>query len=67
MSKNSVVVGNIGTVLHDGTWREAKAVFLRYRKQSRTGKGRAGGESVTWLKDGDIYLEYTGRLHKEDS
>ncbi len=48
MAKNSysVVVGNIGNV-HAGTnKRAALATFAEYVRQSKTGRGRAGAESV---------------------
>jgi len=65
MSNHTVVVSNIGTVVRDGTWKEAKAAFFEYRRQSKNNHGRAAGESVTWFRDGDVYFEYISRLVKE--
>ena len=65
MSNHTVIVGNLGTVVHDGTWKEAKAAFFEYRKLSKANYGRVAGESVTWLRDGDVYFEYVGPLEKE--
>ena len=58
MSKHTVIVGNIGTVVGDGTYTEALAAFREYRRQSKSGHGRASGEAVTWMKDNEIYMEY---------
>lgn len=58
MSKHSVIVGNIGQVLVDGTYGEAMAVFREYRQQSKSRTGRAAGETVTWMRDGEIYQEW---------
>ena len=65
MPKHSVIVGNIGTVVDDGTWKEASDAFSEYRRQSRDNQGRAAGEDVTWFRDEEIYQEYTGSLSKE--
>lgn len=56
-----VTVGNIGTV-HSGNGTEAKRHFAAYRDQSKSGVGRAGGESVTLWKDGKPVKEYLGAL-----
>lgn len=56
----SVLVGNVGEVQygHDGI--EATRVYLVYLEQSKSGYGRAAGESVALLKDGEIIREYRG-------
>jgi hypothetical protein len=57
-----VIVGNIGSV-HFGTdLNEARKIFAEYKAQSETGTGRAGGEGVTLLKNGDIYTEHLSTL-----
>lgn len=63
-----VAVGNIG-VVHSGGKREAQRVFREYREQSRTGYGRAAGESVTLLRvvtpgGADIVREFIGSNDK---
>jgi len=62
MSKShwEVVVGNVGTVYSGTNGAEARKTFLVYRKQSRTGQGRAAGEEVTLFKDGEPVESYWG-------
>jgi hypothetical protein len=55
-----VVVGNIGTVHHGNDRRTAEHVFAEYVSQSKAGYGRASGEPVTLLGDGEILKEYAG-------
>jgi hypothetical protein len=55
-----VVVGNVGTVYSGTNGAEARKTFLVYRKQSRTGQGRAAGEEVTLFKDGEPVESYWG-------
>lgn len=51
----SVIVGNIGTVVQDETdVTKAQAVYEEYVTQSKSGRGRAGGETVTLLVDDAI-------------
>ena len=64
--KHEVIVGNIGTVTHQGTYAEAEKCFREYRHQSVTNYGRAAGESVTWFRGGEIYKEYIGRRDKKE-
>lgn len=53
-----VIVGNIGQVYNGTDGQEAWNTFDEYVSQSISGKGRAGCESVTMMKDGDIDTEY---------
>jgi hypothetical protein len=56
-----VIVGNVGTV-YDGFSRSAAlAKYRTYVQSSKSGGGRAGGEDVALMKDGDISKEYFGR------
>ena len=56
-----VIVGNVGTV-YDGFSRSAALTkYSTYVKSSRSGGGRAGGEDVTLMRDGDIVKEHSGR------
>ena len=57
-----VVVGNIGTVYSGGIHAVADEKFSEYVRQSKTGNGRAGGEDVTILKNGDIFAEFIGSI-----
>ena len=56
------VVGNIGTVYSGGCHRFAEEKFTTYVRQSKTGNGRAGGEDVTILRNGNIIAEYIGTI-----
>jgi hypothetical protein len=62
MSKHTIIVGNIGTVVTDDTWSEAQAAYTEYCHQSRTNYGKAAGEDVTWLMDGEVYKDFKGEL-----
>lgn len=54
----AVIVGNIGTV-HTGPSRErAEKEFTSYVRDSRRGYGRAAGEEVYLLKNGEPLREY---------
>jgi len=61
MSKpnHSIIVGNIGNVLDTTSHKEAQKAFTEYKDQSASDYGRAAGEPVTWLKDGEIFREYS--------
>ncbi len=59
MKTYGVIVSNIGTVYAPGfDRREAYATFRDYQQQSRDGYGRAAGETVTLMVDGEIAKEY---------
>lgn len=64
---HEIVVGNIGTVYSGNNRSVAMAKWNTYREQSREDSGRASGESVTWLKNGEIWREFIGSLAKEES
>lgn len=56
----TVIVGNVGTV-YDGTDAAvAQTKFHTYIEASKSDVGRASGESVTLMRDGEIVDEYTG-------
>ena len=65
-SRWQVIVGNIGTVF-DGT-REAAArlEYKTYVIQSKSGNGRAGGESVTLMKNDEPVAEHFGSNNDGD-
>lgn len=53
-----VIVGNIGTVYDGHERRVANEAFNEYKGQSKTGYGRASGEQVVLLCEGEILREY---------
>jgi hypothetical protein len=53
-----VIVGNIGTVYQGNNFMVACSKFTTYVKQSQSGVGRAGNESVTLFHKGEIRKEY---------
>lgn len=65
MSKSKtyeVIVSNWGCVYSGPTTDTANAYFEDYVNVSKTGKGRAGGESVTLMCDGEPVREYFPEL-----
>lgn len=59
-----VTVGNIGLV-HDGhSLKEATKEFSAYKAESKSGRGRAGGEQVVLWKDGEPVKEYEGEQYE---
>lgn len=60
LHKYEVIVGNIGTVYSGNNFMQASAKYATYVKQSKSGVGRAGGESVTLMHDGEIRKEHEG-------
>ncbi len=63
--KFEVVVGNIGTVYSGNNFMQASAKYSSYLKDSESGYGRAAGENVTLLHDGEIRMEHVGTLERE--
>jgi len=59
--KYEVIVGNIGTVHSCNNPVEAAAVYGDYKRQSETNYGRAAGETVYLLKNGEPMYEHHGR------
>lgn len=62
--KYEITVGNIGTVYVGFNKITALDTFQEYVSRSKTNVGRAGGESVTMLKNGEIAKEYVGTVDK---
>lgn len=56
----TVIVGNIGTVYNGGGKKTALKDYREYVEQSKSGRGRAGGESVTLFEDGFVIKEHIG-------
>jgi hypothetical protein len=57
-----IVVGNIGYVWSGSNYMQASSQFARWVKDSKTGLGRSGGESVTLFHNGEVKKEYPGTL-----
>lgn len=58
--RHEIIVSNIG-IVYDGTdIAEARRTFNEYCNQARDHVGRASGESVTWLLDGEIEVVQKG-------
>lgn len=55
-----VIVGNIGTVYDGSNMIEANRTYGEYKRQSLSGIGRAGGESVTLMDGEEIKYEHFG-------
>lgn len=61
-----VIVGNLGTVLDTNCRIQAHREYESYRYQSRLTYGRASGEPVTLMEDGEPIKEYPGTNHEHD-
>ncbi len=55
-----VIVSNIGTVYEGHDYKRACDVFFEYEVQSKDGYGRASGESVVMMLDGEPKHEHYG-------
>lgn len=64
----SVLVGNIGKVCSEVSHDEAQRIFNIYVEQSKSGMGRARGESICIMVEQcgveDIIQEYVGSLNE---
>jgi len=56
-----VVIGNIGTVYEGLSIKQAEKTYYEYVKQSMKYHGRAAGEGVVLIKNGEIELETYSR------
>jgi len=59
-----VIVGNIGTVYSGPDEELAKIKYESYVEDSGLNSGRAAGENVVLMCDGEIVQEYIGDLHR---
>ena len=50
----TVVVGNVGTVYHGQSKKDAKRTYADYVRISKSGNGRAAHESVTMMNATEI-------------
>lgn len=53
-----VIVGNVGRVHTGSNYNLAAAQFADYVAISKVGRGRAGGEDVTLMRDGDVVRSF---------
>ena len=60
MNKFQVIVGNIGTVYDGNNYMQAQARYTAYVRASKSPHGRAAGEPVTLMRNGEIRSEYEG-------
>ena len=66
MANYEVIVSNIGKVYEGGFYQSALDDFTVYKNRSLKGIGRAAGESVTLIKDGEILQEYNPQESEEE-
>lgn len=59
--KHEIVVENVGTVITTEDEAVAEKAYTNYVTLSRDGVGRCSGESVTWMRDDDVYREFDPR------
>ena len=64
--RQQIIVGNIGTVYDGINAGEAGRTYSSYVDMSKTSKGRAGGEDITWMVNGEIHNAHQGSLHQDD-
>lgn len=62
-----VVVSNIGHVGRDVGYTTAHKLFREYRQLSKMGYGRAGHESVSIFKDGELIRHFAGKLEMKNA
>jgi lipoprotein-anchoring transpeptidase ErfK/SrfK len=62
-----VIIGNIGTVYSGKDGFEAFKRFQIYSGQSKGNYGRATGEDVTLMKNGEIRKEFIGSTSREQT
>ena len=65
MKTHQVIVGNVGTVLDTHNPAEALRTFNQYIAISKSGSGRASGEPVTLMTNGEPFREYEPMIWTE--
>lgn len=60
--RHEIIVGNVGTVYSGTDKKEARRVYDEYVEQSQGNYGRAAGESVTWMREDELFLEHRGTV-----
>jgi hypothetical protein len=66
MNRYEVIVGNIGTVYDGSNKKEAVRTYNIYVRQSKANYGRASGEDVYLMLNGDIDREHHGNEENND-
>ena len=61
-----IIVGNIGTVEQTDSLQIALKTYGEYVRQSASGVGRAGGETVTLLDSDVVKYEHIGDMEDYD-
>lgn len=65
MNKYQVIVGNIGTIYDGNFYGDAMAIYAHYVEASKYDMGRAAGENVTLMNEGEISVEYIGDINND--
>lgn len=60
-----VIVGNVGTVYDGFDFSDARDIYAQYKRLSKGKHGRAAGESVTLMQDGEPKWEWVGRVDRK--
>lgn len=60
--KYQVIVSNIGQVYDGDDEAEARRLYTLYVEKSKGNEGRAAGENVTVMKDGEPLFDFSGAL-----
>lgn len=64
MAHYEVIIGNVGTVYSGTDSHVANTFYATYEADSRANYGRAAGEPVTLLQDGEPIKAYDGTLRE---
>ena len=67
MNSYQVIVSNVGTVYDGANKVEANKAYAAYKADSVNAIGRAAGEDVTLMMDGEPYQEFIGALSEHHS
>lgn len=67
MSTHQIIVGNVGTILTTTVHNQAQGAFDDWVLTSKANSGRAAGELVAWLRDGEPYREYQPPRRPDDT
>lgn len=59
-----VIVSNLGYTHRGTNLKIARGHFAEYVAQSRSEIGCAGGETITLMRDGEIFQEFTGFIDR---
>lgn len=62
--KWQIIVGNLGTVLDTDNGFKVNTEFAQWKGIVNNATGRAAGETVTIMRDGEVHREYTPKIAK---